>query len=188
MIKRPDKRVILLVTLHCSLVTLLGCESLQKKFVRKSKPHARESPVISFQDYTRTMTPLDRYRKHYVLFEYWNQELLDALEGHAVSVSPITGSGLNPKQAKQASRESLKELQVLQGLLQDDKATQVAPIIDERRRIDQHIQQGLSGGAPLDAMRQRLEAHTRQINRTLFWRHVEDSLKDADGLTPSNPD
>src|SRR3989338_8735827 len=59
---------------------LTGCESLQRKLIRKPKNRPKPTPIVTFTDYTRTMTPLDRYRKHAVIFEYWNGELVKALE------------------------------------------------------------------------------------------------------------
>ena len=86
-----------------------GCsEEWQRKFIRKPKARSRFSPIVTFEDYTKTITPLDRYRKHYALFQYWNAELLDAL-GSTTS---------NPKRVKKTSAEALEELkQIEQDLL-----------------------------------------------------------------------
>ncbi|MBI3319296.1 MAG: hypothetical protein HYZ89_01740 [Candidatus Omnitrophica bacterium] len=114
------------------------------------------------------MTPLDRYRKHYVLFDYWNEQLLDELKPTA-----------NPKRLRQASAESLKELQVLHELLQDDAASGVVRLLDERGRLDQQLQTGSYTPSQLDLFRRQLEPQTRQIRRELFWRKVEDHLKEV---------
>ena len=151
------------------LIAAMGCESLQKKFIRKSKkPAVRPTPIVNFQDYTTAMTPLDRYRKHFALFDYWNAQLLDELQQR----------GLNPKRARQASRESLQELHALQELLEDDTASQMAPLLKERAQLDQQIQQEGYAPSQLEIMRRRLERQSRQINRELFWRKVEDRLKE----------
>jgi hypothetical protein len=156
-----------------------GCESLQKKFIRKSKPQARPSPIISFQDYTRAITPLDRYRKHYVLFEYWNAELLDGLKVHTT----------NSKRLKRTSAESLEELRILRGLLQDDLAARMDRIIEERQGLDRQIQSGSYSQAQLDAMRRALETQTRQLDREFFWRDAEDRLRESTNGTPdASPD
>jgi len=173
-------RFLLLLTAYCLLPTVLvGCESLQKKFIRKPKPQARPSPIISFQDYTRAITPLDRYRKHYVLFEYWNAELLDGLKVPTA----------NPKRLKRTSAESLEELRILRGLLQDDLAARMDRIIEERQGLDRQIQSGSYSQAQLDAMRRALETQTRQLDREFFWRDVEDRLKESTSDTPdASPD
>jgi len=113
------------------------------------------------------MTPLDRYRKHYALFDYWNAELLDALQPHTS----------NPKRARRASSEALQELKTLQGLLQEDKIVQAGRMIQERTQLDQQIQRGAYNPSQLDLMRRMLETQTRQMHRELFWRKVEDHLK-----------
>lgn len=141
---------------------------MQKKFVRKRKtPLARPAPIVTFQDYTRSLTPLDRYRKHYVMFDYWNAELLGTLEDRDFSI----------KRLRKYSSEAFQELRILQGLLQADLAADVSPLIEERARLNQHIRDRLLMPSDLGTIRQRLEVHTRQIHRVLFWREVEDRLK-----------
>ena len=153
------------------LIAGSGCsEAWQRKFTRKPKTQERLSPVIQFQDYTQAMTPMDRYRKHYAIFNYWNAELLDGL----------AGSNTNPKRVQQASSESLNELRALQGLLMPEAADPVGPLLVERARIDQQIQSGLSTPSQWDWIRRVLETQTRAIHRTMFWRNVEDDLKSKD--------
>jgi len=156
-----------LVTL--SLVTVLGCESLQKKFTRKPKTPSRPSPIIAFQDYTRAMTPLDRYRKHYVLFDYWNDQLLDVLQD---------GNRANPKRIQRTSTESLSELEALQGLLRGDLAAQVSPLVEERRKMHQELATGSYTAFQLNRVRRALELQTRQVRRRFYWRYVEDQLQE----------
>ncbi len=160
---------------HWSLITflslttgLVGCESLQRKLTRKPKhPTPPPSPIISFQDYTRAMTPLDRYRKHWVLFGYWNGELLQELQG----------ASLNPKRLKRASAESLDELRALHGWLQEEPAAWLWPLIEERVTIDRQFQRGAVTSAHANIAWRMLEAQTRRINREFSWRDVEDRLK-----------
>ena len=163
-----------LLTAHCLLLTVLGgCESLQRKFTRKPKhPSPAPSPIIQFQDYTRSMTPLDRYRKHYMIFDYWNGAFIEALQS----------SPLNQKRLSRASTESLGELRTMQGLLREDKAAQLAPLLEEREAIDRQVQ-----GGGIDALRaamplRQLEAQSRQIHRDFFWRDVQDSLKPSSAI------
>jgi len=152
------------------LIAGAGCESLQKKFTRKPKTITRPTPIISFEDYTRAITPLDRYRKHYVLFEYWNAELLQAL-GESTP---------NLKRLKKASSESLAELKTVQGLLVDELATPLQRVIDDRARLDAQLQHESITTVQYPVMQHALEAQGRQISRELFWRKVEDRLKPAE--------
>ena len=161
--------VLLLPTAYCLLLPVVtGCESLQRKFTRKSRqPVARPNPIIQFEDYTRTMTPLDRYRKHYLMFDYWNDELLQALQSN----SP------NPKRFKRASSESLSELKTMQQLVTDDVAARFDPVIEARTKIDRELQSASFSNAQTSSIGHVLEAQTRQVHRELFWRDVEDKLK-----------
>ena len=147
---------------------LTGCESLERKFTRKPKnPEQAPSPIITFQDYTRAMTPLDRYRKHYLMFKYWNDELLGALQ------SP----SLNSKRLKRSSTEALAELQTLEGLIVDELAAHLAPLLDARAKIDRQLRSIGFSESQAQGITRTLEAQTRQIDREFSWRDVQDRLK-----------
>lgn len=162
-------RCLRLCAVCCVLCATLGCEGWQKKFVRKrKKPVERPAPVVQFQDYTRAMTPLDRYRKHLLMFDYWNAELVGALEPHAS----------NPKRIRRASAESLQELRTLARLLQDNVAAQLNPLVEQRARLDAQLQRGLYAPSQHDALRRQVEAQTREFERQFSWRDVQDHLND----------
>ena len=147
---------------------LTGCESLQKKLTRKPKqPKAAPTPVIQFQDYSRAMTPLDRYRKHYLIFDYWNGELFDALQSRP----------LNPKRYRRASSDALGELQALQGLLTEELAERLAPLIEDRTTLDTRLRQGGISDSQVPIIQRDLEAQTRRFQREFFWRKVQDHLQ-----------
>ena len=175
----------LLYAVGCLLIAGTGCESLQKKFVRKTPPKPRPSPVVQFEDYSKGVTPLDRYRKHYLLFEYWNAELLREFEQATTSGGPAGKASLNLKRARQASEETLKELRTLQRVLQPEAADGLEPIIAVRQTLDRQLLQGASGASQLGEWWRTLEAQSRQIHREFFWRDVESKLQ-ADG-EPTEP-
>ena len=159
----------------CALSAVLtGCESLERKFTRKpTGPKPAPTPIITFEDYTRTMTPLDRYRKHYLMFDYWNGEVLQALQ------SPP----LNPKRFGRASSEALGELTTLQGLLADDLAARLVPLIEERAKIDRALRSGSFSESQAQIIVHALEAQTRQIHREFFWRDVQDHVQSTPNET-----
>ena len=141
---------------------------MQRKFTRKpTGPKALLSPIINFEDYTRTMTPLDRYRKHYLIFDYWNDELIASLQ------SPP----LNPKRYKRASTESLTELGELQRFVTEDLAPRFTPLIEERSKLDRQFQRGTFNDTDASRVIRTLETNTRQIQRDFFWRNVQDHLQ-----------
>ena len=150
------------------LIGLTGCEGLQRKFTRKPKHAAAPAnPIISFQDYTRAMTPMERYRKHAIMFDYWNDELLDTLQDTHPS----------PKRLKRASSESLMELEALQGLLSEEKSSHLNQFVEERVKINEQLQAGSLNWSQTSILWQRLESQTRHIQRDFSWRDVEDDLK-----------
>lgn len=150
------------------LPAVAGCESLQRKLIRPRKtPVVRPAPVVNFQDYSQAMTPVERYRKHVLMFDYWSEQLLDEL----------ARSDANPKRFRNASAQSLEELQQLQALLQPARAAAVEPLLAERRSIDAQVQSGPYHPASLSALRMRAEAQKRRISREMDWRNVQDALK-----------
>ena len=166
-------------TLVCALVCAAclvstgGCEALQRKLTRKPKhPKARPSPIVQFRDYSQAMTTLDRYRKHYMLFDYWNAELLEALGGARLSVYELR----NPKRIKRTSEEALQELELMRDLVVEEVAIQLEPLIAARSKVDRELQSGRISASSTEIVRRALEKQTRQIHREFFWRDVEDHL------------
>ena len=166
---RSRRAVVVSLAMGCGLMlALTGCESLQRKLTRKPKhPAAAPGPIINFQDYSRAMTPLDRYRKHYLIFDYWNGELLAGLSAHP----------LNPKRYKHASSESLAELQTMQNLLSEETAGRMSPVIERRAKLNRQLQSPAFSEAQSAITARDVEQQTLQIHRDFFWRNVEDQLK-----------
>ena len=163
-----SKRSLALLIVSCLLLSAgLGCESVARKFTRKPK-HApgRPSPVINFQDYSASATPLDRYRKHYMLFEYWNAELTDELQQ----------TMMNAKRARRASHEACQELQTLRGLLPEPLRAKIDPVIDQRRRLDGQLKTDALTAAQRETVSRLLEQQTRQLHHDFASRKVQDKL------------
>lgn len=165
-LKKPSSNFLIIAC--CLSLATAGCESFQKKFTRKPKNGPRPpSPIISFQDYSGAMTPLERYRKHYLMFDYWNQDFLDALQAR----SP------NPKRYRRSSEESLNELRTLQSLLNEESAGRLSEQVDERVKIDHEAHaQEFRDMAQVGLLVRRVERQTREIHRSFFWRDIEEQL------------
>lgn len=158
------------LTAVCCLLSavLVGCESLQRKLTRKPKtPAPPPTPIITFQDYTQAMTPLDRYRKHYLIFDYWNSELMDALKERAP----------NPKRLTRTSTEALGELGALKDLLREDAAARLGQLIEERSKMQEQLQSPALNISQAAILSRALEAQSRMVHRDFFWRDVQDQLK-----------
>jgi hypothetical protein len=152
-----------------------GCEGLERKLIRKPKVRPKPTPIVAFTDYTRTITPLDRYRKHAVLFDYWNGELLKEL-GETAPNQPV-----NQKRLRRMSAESVSELKIMRGLVTEAAAGRFEPVLAERERLDREIQSSTVDRSRIGSLRQRLEDQARRIRRDLFWREVQDHLVSPDG-------
>src|SRR3990167_1909547 len=149
------------------VASVTGCESLQRKLTRKKKVQPPPAPVTLFQDYSAAITPLDRYQKHYAIFDYWNAGLLAALEARP----------LNPKRVMLASTEALGELETMKTLLTESAAARLDSLVKEQTKIHHEaVSPGLDAYGAATVAR-RLEAQTRSIHRDFFWRKVQDELK-----------
>jgi len=168
-IRSASPSLFVLLSAFCLLLSgTAGCEALQRKFTRKpKKPQPPPTPIIQFQDYTRAMTPLDRYRKHYLMFDYWNDELLEAL-----GVSP-----LNSKRLKRSSTEALGELETIKVLVQEEVGAKLDPWIARRSEINRQLHAGVLNESQVRVLQRELEAQTWQFQRDFFWRDVEDRLQ-----------
>ncbi|MDP3769262.1 MAG: hypothetical protein Q8S13_14715 [Dehalococcoidia bacterium] len=148
---------------------------MQRKFVRKKKGEVEApSPIITFEDYNRAIAPIDLYRKHYLMFEYWNTELQRELEGRVV----------NPKRVRLASEESLTELGALQRLLTEEAGAELAPVIEERRAVDRQLRDKGMNRYQGQIVKKTIDAHGRLMNGRFFWRSVKDQLKPREGAGP----
>jgi hypothetical protein len=137
---------------------------------RKKKPQLPPAPVTIFQDYSAAMTPLDRYQKHYAIFDYWNAGLLAALDARPI----------NPKRIKLASAEALGELETMKGLLTEAAAAGLEPLVKEQAEINRAVLSPGFDAYRSDVVKRRLEAQTRAIHREFFWRKIQDQLKERE--------
>ena len=163
----------LLGLLIIGLVAASGCDSFERKFIRQRK-YVRPSPVIQFQDYSKGATPLDRYRKHALLFDYWNDLLLQELNG-----------AMNLKRARRVSKEALGELGTLESLLQEPSAAELTVMKTHWQKVDGQLQDTKLVPSNTDAMRRELERQTREFERHFSWKDVQDKLQPAGSEEPA---
>ena len=157
------------------LLIATGCtDAMMKKFVRQPKAQPRPSPIVQFDEYAASTSPLDLYRKHATVFEYWNAELLDAL----------LPTANNSKRVKRASQESLRQLEAMVQLLADASAGQVQPLLEERRKLDRQLQDQVDDHAQAALLRQSLELQQRRLHRYMAVGKVTDHLRAAASTVP----
>jgi hypothetical protein len=161
--------------LVAAAVAVSGCsEAWQRKFIRKKKTAAaRPDPIITFEDYSKLISPLDRYRKHFLMYQYWNDELMGALKDRTP----------NPKRVARSSEQSLAELREMRRFLDEAAAEEFSPIIAEREGIDRQLQGSMSP-AQSGLLLSQVERQTRVVRGKWFWRTVEDRVQ-APAAEPS---
>lgn len=60
------------------LIYFFGCATIEKKFRRKKK-EKKEEIVIPVEDYQKYIDYHELYKRHYVLWQYWHNELMNSL-------------------------------------------------------------------------------------------------------------
>ena len=158
-----------LLTADCLLLTaVVGCESLQRKFTRKPKhPPTAPTPIVSFLDYSRATTPIDRYRKHTLMFQYWNAQLLESL------TSPTPSQ----KRIRHASAEALEELRTLRSLLNEDLAPRLDRLLEARAAMDRRLKTTAIHAAQAATVARELESQVKALERDFSWRDVTEFLR-----------
>jgi len=74
------RRKFLLCLFAVAVLSLSGCATLKKKFVRKKKKKEEQKVILALEDYDKLIDYHQLYKKHYLLWEYWHEELISALE------------------------------------------------------------------------------------------------------------
>ena len=77
----------------------------------------------------------------------------------------------------------------MQGLLSDDRAARMSPVIEQRLKLDQQLRSPAFGASQSPIVSRTVEQQTLKIHRDFFWRDVEDELKpSAAAPVPPQPD
>ena len=148
-----------------------GCDSLQRKFIRKPKNVTPPTPIVHFKPYEPTQSAEELYKHHLMLWEFWNGEL-------------VGGFGVSEKKIQHASKETLAELLELQRFLPEPKAQQLQKLIDEHRQLDARIQSGYLNDATEQTLKRHFEYQQRAVTRDFSWRDVKDLARIPDRDAP----
>jgi hypothetical protein len=104
------KKVMSMIVAVCVVVSLAGCDAVQRKFTRKSK--TKKMPKIyQLKKYDIKPTP-ELYHKHYAYWESWQTELIQEL-------------GQNHKKDKRCIEEILMQVTAMQNMLVKEKADEL---------------------------------------------------------------
>jgi hypothetical protein len=160
--KKTLKISLLIFTLYFLVSTFLyGCASFKKKFVRKPKGKKRPTPIIYTKDYTQQYPNILLYKKHYLFWRYWQEELINSL-------------GLNRKKEIRCARSALDELKTLNNYLNPEGKDNLAPYILKLEDITKRILSRRPVGLQISKLKRELEKHKRAVERSFFYKDVEE--------------
>lgn len=154
--------ILLLSALYFLLSTsLYGCASFKKKFVRNPKEAEKPTPIVQTKDYTQEYSDVLLYKKHYLFWKYWQEELINSL-------------GSNRKKERRCTRAALDELKTLGGYLNSEGKEHLAPYIAALETITEEILSKKPIGSKLTKLKRELEKHKRNVQRSFFYKDVEE--------------
>ena len=137
--------------------------TIQKKFTRKIY-HPPPAAAIATKDYESQLSPEERYRRHYAMWDFWQAELMEGLSG-------------NTKRAIRAAEEGLGELQAMQSLLVPDKREPLGVLIARWTLLRDQLVQGTMSDTACYRWRSELESQKRTLHHDFAWQRVQESVQ-----------
>jgi len=128
-----------------------GCTNVKKKFIRKKKDE-KPIPIITTEDYFSTLKIDELYKKHFLFWKYWQDELIFSL-------------GKNINKQKRSYNDSLVELKTAASYLQEQKRQELQPYIDELKLIADDINKPIYSQVVVHRLRKKLEKHRRLVDK-----------------------
>lgn len=160
------ERWISLVLMAAMLISATGCETMRKKFTRKPKNVKPPEPIFTLdQEYRPEFPPEIRYQAH---FAYWKAAHDDLIEGLT------TGTRAR---RERAVHNAIKELKIMQALVQGPQAEEMGRTIEELELLKQRLQDPVLDAPRLSVLRGSIEALRRHIDKRYDYRHMKANLK-----------
>ncbi|MDD5669220.1 MAG: hypothetical protein PHE58_04220 [Candidatus Omnitrophica bacterium] len=155
------------VVILSSVVVLSGCDTLSKKFIRKSKKEkAAVQMVLEPEVYTGpVMTREERYRQAFMFWQNWHDEFIAALIQDG-----------NRKKQIDTSEEALKNLKAMQGQLVAGKQEILEGYIRRLRDLEDMVKQDIYG-QNVSQIRSAAERLKRDILRDFSYTDVKNELQ-----------
>ena len=104
------------------VLSLSGCATLKRKFVRKEKKKEEQKVILALEDYDKFIDYHELYKKHYLLWQYWHDELISSLER-------------NYKKQRVCADQILEHLTALQKYITPDKEEVLEGYIQRLEKI-----------------------------------------------------
>jgi len=145
------------------LLNLAGCETLQRKFTRKTKRKPIK-PMFYAEGAEETRPNLELYMMHYTYWRAWHQDL-------------VARAGDNAKRDEMASEEIIGHLTDMRKYLVNGKADELGVYIDEIRNLTGQITRGGGSGMRLGYLKRKLDNIRARIARKFYYKKVRKYLK-----------
>jgi hypothetical protein len=132
------------------VLSLNGCATLRRKFVRKKKKKEGQKVILALEDYDKLIDYHELYKKHYLLWQYWHDELIGSLEK-------------NYKKQRVCADQVLEHLNALKKYITPDKAEILIGYI---QRVEK-IRNRLYGRSLNEIERARISRELEKLKRLI---------------------
>ena len=158
------KKIILVVMILVLVSGLVGCETIQRKFTRKTKRRPIR-PRFYTAGAQETRPNIELYMMHYTYWKTWHEDL-------------VANAGVNAKRDKMASGNALSHLNDMKKYLMEEKAEELDGYIKQTRDITDRItKDGGSLQTQIGRLKQRLDNIRARVVRKFYYKKVKDYIK-----------
>lgn len=161
-------RLLLIVFMCLSIVSLSGCETVRRKFVRKAKAEKENPEEVIYvpQEYPVQVTSNeDTYRNYYTFWKGWHQELIEVLS-----------EGQNHKKQVECINEIVSNLNKMKDLLTLDAQSGLNESIQKIIPIKDEIVAGKSNPSNFAIMKVKLESIKNKIAKDYIIKKIKQSI------------
>lgn len=145
--KNLEKIIIILIL----TIPLAGCAELKDKFTPKKEPK-EVTPIVEIKDYSKKIKVDKLYKKHFMFWKYWNDELINSL-------------GENIKKQKRCYDESLVELKAMASYLQQQKQKTLQSYINKLEKLGKEVKDPILTQNEKHFLERHLKKYKRIIDR-----------------------
>lgn len=158
-------RLVLIIFISISMISLCGCQTLKRKFTRKAKSEKEnvEEVIYEPQEYpAQVMSNEDMYRLYYNFWRGWQQELMEVLS-----------EGQNHKKQVECITELINNLNKMKDLLVPEVQTNLSSQINELLPMKDEIISGRGNATNYDWMKIKLDSVKKKISQDYIPRKIK---------------
>ncbi len=165
------KKPILILLTFIFIISLTGCDAIQKKFTRK-KTTVKKPRFYQLKKYSKKPSP-ELYKQHFAYWASWQSELSQYV-------------GQNHKKDVRATEEALGHLKDMQNILIPSKAEEMERHIEQMEKAKEIISRGELSFANKDYVRNIVDREDRAVKRDFCFNKVKDSLRKNSDEEPAS--